>query len=232
MPTPKWPRASSHRLPAVAGRETAAEQLRRCAQEALRALELRLKPEHPDVMRSKRTIAELQQRADAEAAARPVSSERRRCTPAEAVRRRPTGRPEDRARQPRQADRAQDRTRRSGCAAFWREYQRRIEATPTRESELADLTRDYGTLQAAYRQLAGEEAGFADLGQPRAAADRRAVQDSRSGTAADEAVQRRIDRGSTSLGIFGGIAFGLALAGAARVPRLAGCDPRTTFERR
>jgi uncharacterized protein involved in exopolysaccharide biosynthesis len=32
-------------------------------------------------------------------------------------------------------------------------YQQRIEATPTRESELTDLMRDYGTFQQAYRSL-------------------------------------------------------------------------------
>jgi len=33
------------------------------------------------------------------------------------------------------------------------EYQQRIEATPTRESELVDLMRDYGTMQTQYQGL-------------------------------------------------------------------------------
>ncbi len=33
------------------------------------------------------------------------------------------------------------------------EYQRRLEAAPTRESELTELTRDYSTIQASYQSL-------------------------------------------------------------------------------
>jgi uncharacterized protein involved in exopolysaccharide biosynthesis len=57
-------------VPPPVGPATAAQQLR-AAQEALAALELRLTPAHPDVVRMKRSIAELQRIADAEAAARP-----------------------------------------------------------------------------------------------------------------------------------------------------------------
>ncbi|HEX3702482.1 MAG TPA: Wzz/FepE/Etk N-terminal domain-containing protein, partial [Vicinamibacterales bacterium] len=53
---------------------TAAEQLKN-AQAALQAMLLRLRPEHPDVARMKRTIAELQRRADTESAERPVSAD-------------------------------------------------------------------------------------------------------------------------------------------------------------
>jgi hypothetical protein len=43
----------------------------------LHDLELRLKPEHPDVIRQKKFVAGLQQRAEAEALRSPVSPDRR-----------------------------------------------------------------------------------------------------------------------------------------------------------
>src|SRR5213078_3948864 len=51
-----------------------AQQLAR-AQQELHLLEMRLKPEHPDILRAKRVIAGLQQRAEAEALTTPVSPE-------------------------------------------------------------------------------------------------------------------------------------------------------------
>jgi hypothetical protein len=35
-------------------------------------------------------------------------------------------------------------------------YQARVEATPTREAEMTELTRDYATLQESYRSLLGK----------------------------------------------------------------------------
>src|SRR4030095_8976263 len=49
----------------VYSRATAAVQLA-VARTALVGLQLRLKPEHPDVVRAKRTIAELERKAEAE----------------------------------------------------------------------------------------------------------------------------------------------------------------------
>src|ERR1019366_142904 len=64
---------------------TAADQLR-FAQANLQAMLLRLRPEHPDVARMKRAIAELQRRSDAEAAESPVSADVP-LTPSEKLRR-------------------------------------------------------------------------------------------------------------------------------------------------
>jgi len=132
---------------APAGKETAAEQLR-AAQEQLRAMELRLKPEHPDILRARRTIAELQERADAEAESRPVSGD----SPAEAMRR---SRLDDMTTELANLDKqiafkTAEEKRLRGVVG---EYQQRIEATPTRESELVDLMRDYGTMQTQYQGL-------------------------------------------------------------------------------
>ncbi len=55
------------------GPTTAAQQLE-LARAELRALELRLKPDHPDIGRAKRVIAELEAKAEAEALQQPLSA--------------------------------------------------------------------------------------------------------------------------------------------------------------
>lgn len=129
---------------------TAAEQLQ-VAKASLTALLLRLRPEHPDVVRLKRTVEELQRRADAEAAQRPVTEDRP-LTPAERQRR---ARLEESKAALQNLDvditeKSNDEKRLRGVLA---EYQKRLEAMPTRESELAELTRDYSTLQQNYQSL-------------------------------------------------------------------------------
>jgi polysaccharide chain length determinant protein (PEP-CTERM system associated) len=129
---------------------TAAEQLK-VAQASLQALLLRLKPEHPDVARMKRTIAELQRRVDAEGAERSVSAEPP-LSPTERARR---NRLQEAKAELENLDRqmaaktAQEKQLRGVLA----DYQRRIEAAPSREAELAELTRDYDTFQQTYRTL-------------------------------------------------------------------------------
>jgi polysaccharide chain length determinant protein (PEP-CTERM system associated) len=129
---------------------SAAQQLV-AAQDALQAMQLRLTPEHPDVARLKRIIAELQKKADAEAIARPVSVDPRE-TPAEALRRnRKTELKSEMEKLDRQitAKLAEEKRLRDVMSV----YQKRIETAPTRDSELTELTRDYGTLQTMYKSL-------------------------------------------------------------------------------
>ena len=122
----------------------------------LRAMELRLKPEHPDIIQLKRTIRELQKKADAEALERPVSPElaadSSTVDPEEAQRRRRISelRSELRSLEVQMADRQAEEKRLREQNSV---YQARLEAAPTRESELIELTRDYDTLQAAYTSL-------------------------------------------------------------------------------
>src|SRR5262245_5816130 len=121
---------------------------------ALQALELRLKPEHPDVVRLKRRIADLEERVklEAKAAARPGEPAQPERTPAEIARdHRLEELRQEHANLTRQiaAKEAQERQVR----AIITTYQTRIQAAPTRESELAELTRDYETLQQIYRGL-------------------------------------------------------------------------------
>ena len=132
---------------------TAAQQLA-VAQAALSQLELKLKPEHPDIKRLKRTIADLQKRADQEALQAPLSPEAapRKATPLEIAR---AGKMNDLRAALEQLDRqiaykqAEDKRLRATIAS----YQQRVEAAPTRESEMAALTRDYATLQNSYQTL-------------------------------------------------------------------------------
>ncbi len=143
--------------PAAAGDTlvgTAGQQLEG-ARQALRQLELRLKPEHPDVVRMKRTIANLEQKADAEAALRaltPNASPAVAIAPAELSRQNRLKELKteldnlDRQLARKEEDERQLRRVVAG-------YQGRIEATPARESELTELMRDYDTLQKSYTTL-------------------------------------------------------------------------------
>jgi polysaccharide chain length determinant protein (PEP-CTERM system associated) len=126
------------------------------ARAALAQLELRLKPEHPDIGRMKRVIRDLEKRADAEALQEPVSPEARRPqTPAEMTRR-------ARVKQLQLMADALTKTitykekEEQRLRAMAATYQARAEAAPTRETELIELMRDYGMLQSLYAGLLGK----------------------------------------------------------------------------
>ena len=136
---------------AAAASATPQQQLE-MARQTLARLRLRLKPEHPDVVRLTRTIAELETKA-AEAAAAPAEA-----PPVVALSAAETAR-RDRLQSMRaeieSLDRqiafkeAEERRLRASIA----EHQQRIEAVPGVESEWVALTRDYETLNLAYRSL-------------------------------------------------------------------------------
>jgi polysaccharide chain length determinant protein (PEP-CTERM system associated) len=141
---------------ALAG-QTAAEQLAAARKEFAR-LQLRLTPEHPDIGRARRVIAELEKRTEEEAAAlraassSPNGSEPPVLTLEQAARR-------DRLREMRAQIDSVDRQIKFKEAEEQRQretlgdFQRRIEETPGVESEWIALTRDYDTQQAAYKDL-------------------------------------------------------------------------------
>jgi polysaccharide chain length determinant protein (PEP-CTERM system associated) len=132
---------------------SAADQLD-AAMAALAELQSRLKPEHPDVIRAQRAVRDLERKAAVErsqpkaAPDRPVA----RLSPAEIAQR-------NRAREvqreienlDRQINEKQEEQKR--LAGVITIHQRRIAAVPTRESELAELMRDYETLQKTYTSL-------------------------------------------------------------------------------
>jgi polysaccharide chain length determinant protein (PEP-CTERM system associated) len=122
------------------------------AQANLATLELRLKPEHPDVLRAKRIIADLERRIPADGGVAPSRTAPVTASPARTAR-------ENRARQLRDelanlnrqiaAKEDQERRLRASIGTF----QGRIAAAPGRASELSELTRDYSTLQDLYKNL-------------------------------------------------------------------------------
>ncbi len=132
---------------------TAAEQLEATRKE-LRDMQLHLKPEHPDVLRTQRRIEALEKKVADEALKAPLSP----TTPSTPLT------ADERARRNRlselQAEKVQLSARLTKVQAEENRlktliltYQARIEATPARESELAVVTRDYETLQERYRAL-------------------------------------------------------------------------------
>lgn len=138
----------------------AVEQLDQ-AKAILRAMQVRLKPAHPDLIRAQLLVEELQRKVDMEAAAAPSTAAADDATPAESPTpgtAASTG-PDNRAKElrlelehlTREITRKEQQEQQLRAAV--EQYQRRVDAVPSRESELAELTRDYTTLQAMYTSL-------------------------------------------------------------------------------
>lgn len=114
----------------------------------LKALELRVTPEHPDLLRARTLVGDLETRVKKETAEKTL-------TPAEIVRR-------NKARELRASIESLDREVASRTAEqeelrrTIQQYQAHVEAVPSRESDLASITRDYDTLQTLYRTLLGK----------------------------------------------------------------------------
>jgi len=114
------------------------------ARAALQAMALRLKPTHPDIVRLRRQVAEFEQRVDLAAAQTPlgasgalVAASQRTAAERDTLSRRIVGK----ERQVQELRLEMNR------------YQARLDAAPTRESELIELTRDYDTLRTLYTNL-------------------------------------------------------------------------------
>lgn len=126
------------------------------ARTQLAAMETRLSPKHPDIVRAKRIIEDLEKQVAASEAQRPMSPDSGQAGP-------PATTEEARKRENLREMRAQieslDRqiTFKEGEEKRLRaqvgEYQARLEAVPGIESEWISLSRDYDTLQATYREL-------------------------------------------------------------------------------
>jgi polysaccharide chain length determinant protein (PEP-CTERM system associated) len=122
------------------------------AQAELRALELRLTPKHPDLLRARQQVADLEARARAEAE---TSSEEARTRPPSAVEIARRNKAKELEAEIESLDRqvAAKVEEESEQRAAIDTYQERVESVPTRESELIAITRDYDTLQSIYRSL-------------------------------------------------------------------------------
>lgn len=147
-PPSRQPAAPGTGVPAGA---TATQQLAG-ARDQLRQLELRLKPEHPDLIRQQRLIQELEAKAAAEALAQPLAP----------------GAPPEAPSDPELAKRVSDvraelqnldrqitykATEETRLREVLTGYQGRIEAVPGLQSELTELMRDYDTLREQYTGL-------------------------------------------------------------------------------
>jgi len=100
----------------------------------------------------KRIVANLQAKADAEAADAPVSPDNVPLPPVELLRRKRIAdvRAEfEELNKQIASEQAEEKRLRQIAAG----YQQRVELAPTRESEMIELTRDYTTLQAQYTSL-------------------------------------------------------------------------------
>lgn len=138
--------------------QTAAEQLQ-AARAQLRALQLRYKADHPDVVRVTKNIAELEAKTQQEALQRPLSPEAAPARPATPAEEQRQVRMRDLRLEMEGLDRvvAGKQQDEKTLRAKITEYQRRVEATPTRETELTGLLRDYATVQQQYSSLLSKQ---------------------------------------------------------------------------
>lgn len=152
-PPTESPADAAFRLPA----EATPRQRLEMARTALSQLQLRLSPKHPDVIRTKRVIEDLEKQVAAEdaqpsATALPNVRPDRAGSPEEMHRR-------EKLREMRAEIDSLDRQiafKEGEERRLRRElnmYQARLEAVPGIESEWVALTRDYETLQKSYRDL-------------------------------------------------------------------------------
>jgi polysaccharide chain length determinant protein (PEP-CTERM system associated) len=192
--------------PRAATAGPAAQQLE-AARTELRNMELRLKPTHPDIARAKRTIVELEQKAELEAALQPVgedlelgaqASESPRAhalrLEAEEIRRRLNSR------------RQQEAQLQQSISALTA----RIETAPALESELTELMRDYAIVQESYASLKrkSEDAKLAaNLERRQIGEQFKVIDPARLPERPFSPNRLRL----SLMGLAGGLAFGLAL---------------------
>ena len=147
--TVKEPDAATGASGQKAVAESPAQQLQ-VARESLRELESHLQPQHPDVVRMKRRVAELQaQLAQTQATtAAPTENPIPARVPldAETVRLQTSRDKLTREVADRQAEASRLETQ-------IQEYEHRIDATPGRQAEILAMTRDYDTLKNLYSTL-------------------------------------------------------------------------------
>jgi polysaccharide chain length determinant protein (PEP-CTERM system associated) len=139
--TPAADAAADSIVPLPAG--PPARQLE-AARQALRVMSARLKAEHPDMIRMTRLVKDLEARAASEP---PSPTDPDALARAQRVRQLRTD--VDVLTQQIATKEQQQRRLEQEVRA----YQRRVEAAPTRESELVELTRDYDTLRDLYTSL-------------------------------------------------------------------------------
>ncbi len=179
----------------------------------LRALELRLKPGHPDLARAKRAIAGLERRIEAEALQQPLTPSTRQPSPAtntqevqrEARLRNLIAERDVLPKRIAEKEREEARLRDSLGA-----YQSRISSIPARETELVELTRDYETLRLGYTTLLSKSENArmsANLERRQIGEQFRVLEPARMPERPVSPNRLQIN----AMGAFGGLALGLGL---------------------
>jgi polysaccharide chain length determinant protein (PEP-CTERM system associated) len=155
MPTPPSSQGTSQQPVDGMSQSGTAEQQLAAARQALGRLQTRLTPEHPDVIRTRRLISDLEPKAAAEAA---EAARGERTTSAVAVS--PVEAQQREALRQQKAEiESLDRqtafkeSEERRLRAQVTEYQRRLEAVPGVETEYLTLSRDYETQQLSYKAL-------------------------------------------------------------------------------
>jgi polysaccharide chain length determinant protein (PEP-CTERM system associated) len=205
---------------------SAAERLA-AARAALDELRTRLKPEHPDVAAARRLVAELERKAEAEAAAATAALAAAAAAAAARSKAQDVPPPQltvaDVARQRRLQELVLEKenldrqiARKQQEEARIRQdialYQARLQVTPTRESELIDLTRDYETLKAIYTGLLAKKEDSVVA----ANLERRQIGEQFKILDPARVPQRPFSPNRMQLNLFGalaGLAFGVGIAG-------------------
>jgi polysaccharide chain length determinant protein (PEP-CTERM system associated) len=195
-------------------RGTTAEQLE-AAVAQLRLAELRYKPEHPDIITLKRLIQDLEVKLQAEVAERAVAAGNPPPTkPVSAAAVAKENRIKALEAEIRQIDKdverkqSQDKEVRERLAVI----QAKVDAAPTRGSELIELTRDYSTLQKVYTDLLGkrEESKVAANLEQRQIGEQFKVLDPARVPEVPDSPNRKM---LVAMGSMMGLGFGVLLAG-------------------
>jgi polysaccharide chain length determinant protein (PEP-CTERM system associated) len=157
--------ADAQTLPAVAvlaetsanvqGPPTTAQQLQ-SARARLETFKMQYTPDHPDVRALERTIRDLQARVDEEARRPAQPNVAAALSPSEAARQkriRELSADLDVIDHQIAAGTAEESNLKSTIAS----YQSKVDAVPTRQAELLELTRDYATVQTTYNALLAKQ---------------------------------------------------------------------------
>ena len=130
---------------------TTAQQLQ-AGRARLEAFKLQYTADHPDVRALERTIRDLELRADEEARRPPQPAKTAIVSPAETAKQK---RIRELTADVEVIDHqlAANQLEESSLKRKLSEYQVKVDAVPTRQAELVELTRDYATLNAAYNSL-------------------------------------------------------------------------------
>jgi polysaccharide chain length determinant protein (PEP-CTERM system associated) len=132
--------------PSASGVLSPSQQLAKL-KESLDGLKLRLKPDHPDVQRLARAIRDLEQKIAEDGGTTEEALSTREVTRRKRI---DDVRVELAMLDRQMAKRQVDEERLRGDMKL---YQSRVEAAPTRETEMTEMNRDYDTLQELYKSL-------------------------------------------------------------------------------